>query len=77
MADTKFFSNAETEAKFESVFGVDKRITLPGKYSGMLSNIPPDIAQALIDMKDNQVKAKTTTPVKTVTPAGPAGGDPK
>jgi hypothetical protein len=52
------FKDQQTAEKFESVFGVDKHITIPGKYSGKLSDISPEIAKSLIDMGDNQVKAK-------------------
>jgi hypothetical protein len=52
------FKNATVAEKFESVFGVDKKITIPGLFSGMLSDITPEVAQSLIDMKDNQIKPK-------------------
>ncbi|MBV9989371.1 MAG: hypothetical protein JO301_16955 [Chitinophagaceae bacterium] len=64
-----FFKNPETEAKYESVFMKDKDITIPGQYSGKLSAISPEIAQKLIDMEDNQVKAKAATS-GAVKPAG-------
>lgn len=67
MADAmKFFSNPETEAKFEAPLGVDKTISIPGKYMGKLSNIPPDVAQAMVDMEDNQVKLRKK-PLSTAT----------
>lgn len=52
------FSNAETAAKYESVFGVDKKITIQGLYWGMLSNITPQVAERLIKDGDNQIKRK-------------------
>lgn len=53
-----FFTNPDTEAKYEPCFGMDKVITLPGEYAGKLSGISPEQAQKLIDMGDNQVKAR-------------------
>lgn len=52
------FTNADTAAKYEAAVSRDRTIHIPGRYSGKLSAIPPDVAQALIDMEDNQVKAK-------------------
>ncbi len=63
---TPFFTNPDTEAKYEPCFGMDKVITLPGDYSGKLSGISPEQAQKLIDMGDNQVKARK----KPLAPAG-------
>lgn len=45
---------------YDSVFGVDKHIHVPGLFSGMLSDINTDVAEALISMGDNQVVKKTT-----------------
>lgn len=59
MAEKKpFFTNPDTESRFEAPMGVDKTINVPGKYSGLLSEITPDVAEALIKMEDNQVSAR-------------------
>lgn len=58
MEEVIFFTDPATAEKYEPVFGVDKTITIPGKYSGPLSKISPDIAALLIEMGDNQVKEK-------------------
>jgi hypothetical protein len=52
------FSNPETEKNFESVFQADKKITIQGVYWGMLSNIPPAVAELMISKKDNQIIRK-------------------
>jgi hypothetical protein len=56
MAD--FFSNADTANAYEATLGRDKVVHIPGKYSGKLSAIPPDIAEAMVAMGDNQVRRK-------------------
>jgi hypothetical protein len=68
MSDFKFI-DAAVEAKYKSTFGVDKKVTIPLKYSGMLSNISLEIADALVAMGDNQIALKETTVAKATPPA--------
>ena len=77
MADTKLtFANPDTAAKFEALVSKDRTITIPGKFSGKLSKVPPDVAQLMVDMQDNQLKVKGAAPKPLPGPGGPTG-DPK
>ena len=53
-----FFKDAEVAQKYQSTFGVDKNITIPGLYSGPLSAITLDVAEKLVAMEDNQLAIK-------------------
>lgn len=53
-----FFNDAEVAQKYQSAFGVDKKITIPGLYSGPLSAITLEVAERLVKMGDNQLAEK-------------------
>lgn len=53
-----FFKNPQVAAKYNSTFGKDKRITIQGLYSGMLSDITEEVAEKLIALEDNQISVK-------------------
>ena len=62
------FTNPATEAAFTIVGEKDQKVFMPGKenvhgeYYGLLSNIPPKVAERLIEQESNLI-----TPKKTVT----------
>jgi hypothetical protein len=58
MEEAIFFTNPDTAAQYIAVLGVDKHISIPQVYSGMLSGISPEVAEQLIAMGDNQVAPK-------------------
>lgn len=53
-----FFKDAKVNEAYSSALGIDKAITVPGVYSGPLSGISVEVAEALIKMGDNQVVKK-------------------
>lgn len=54
-----FFNDKKVAKSYDAVLGIDKHISLPGVYDGMLSDITVDVAEALINIGDNQVVKKT------------------
>ncbi|NNV57381.1 hypothetical protein [Limnovirga soli] len=70
------FNNNLVAAKYEAVFDKDKNITLPGKFSGKLSNITPEVAELLIQTGDNQIKLKAA-PAPKPEPGKKEKEDPK
>lgn len=55
------FSNKEVAEAFEPTFGIDCTITKQKVYHGLLSNITPQMAEALIKGGSNLIKRKTPT----------------
>lgn len=53
-----FFKDAAVAEKYQSPTGVDTTIHIPGKYSGLLSEITLEVAAAMVIMQDNQVEEK-------------------
>lgn len=53
------FTNDLTAGKFVCQVDEDRTIHIPRKYSGLLSNIPPAIAEGMIERGSNLVALKT------------------
>ena len=68
-AENLKFTNPEVAANYEATVAVDRKITIPLVYSGMLSNISKDVAEKLVAMQDNQLTPKQQPAVKTTPPA--------
>jgi hypothetical protein len=64
-----FFKDKKVAREYDACFGVDKIISIPGMYTGALSEITPQVAEHLIRMQDNQIVRKGSAP--TETPAAP------
>lgn len=54
------FSDPQTGEKFESTVEADRMVHKPQVYSGLLSNITPQMAAAMVADGCNLVKEKTT-----------------
>lgn len=52
------FSNPEVAENFEPTFGIDVKITRQKVYSGLLSNITPKMAEAMVNGGSNLIKRK-------------------
>lgn len=52
------FNNPDVEAKYSSVFGIDKTVSVIPLYTGKLSNITMKAADRMYDAKDNQLALK-------------------
>jgi hypothetical protein len=55
------FTNKEVAENFEPTFGIDCTITKQQVYHGLLSNITPQMAEALITGGSNLLQRKTPT----------------
>ena len=57
------FSDAATKDKYEALVDTDRMVHKAGLYSGMLSDITPEMAEAFISGGTNLIKAKATSAV--------------
>lgn len=56
------FNNPQVAANFESMVDVDISVNKAGVYSGLLSNISPEMASAMVSQQSNLVKQKAAQP---------------
>jgi hypothetical protein len=54
------FSNKEVDEKFESLVAEDRMVHKIGVYSGLLSNVNPEMAEILVSGNHNLLQPKPT-----------------
>jgi hypothetical protein len=70
-----FFTNPETESRFESVDRFNVNVHFPKHYKGRLSDIPPTIGEKLIASGYKRIREKQKPPASSIAHAdayGPA-----